>query len=56
MVEFDQMWFIFNIVSHAVHIGVAALGLPWYIETYAPGAASGIETLILILEKVLKCR
>ena len=45
------MWFIFKYISprgpHTSSIGVAALGSP---------TPRGIETLVLILEKVLNCR
>ena len=48
MVNFDQMWFIFNIVSPAVHTLLPSVlrRLNFY----------GIEALILILKKVLNCR
>ena len=48
MVKFDQMWLFFNMVSPAVHTL-----LPSVLQRLD---SSGIEALILILEKVLNCR
>ena len=49
MVEFDQMWFIFQQkVSPAVHTH-----LPLVLQRLD---SRGIDALILVLEKVLNCR
>ena len=49
MVEFDQMWFIFQ---HSLTCGPHSL-LPSVLQRLN---SRGIESLILILEKVLNCR